>query len=105
MDKLKAMKAFVRIVETGSFTGAAESLGVPRPQVTRLVQSLERDLRTLLLHRTTRRVALTAEGTLYFHLAVQVLEDISALESKVFDARGKASGKRISDDGGTGAHG
>lgn len=94
MDKLKAMRAFVRIVETGSFTRAAESLCVPRPQVTRMVQSLERDLGTLLLHRTTRRVALTPEGTLYFHLAAQVLDDIHALETQLSEALGRPRGRR-----------
>ena len=41
MDKLSAMKAFVRVVEAGTFTKAADSLGVPKAQVSRLVQSLD----------------------------------------------------------------
>ena len=58
MDKFSAMKAFVRVVEAGTFR-AADSLGVPKAQVTRLVQSLEEELKTLLLNRTTRRVSVT----------------------------------------------
>ncbi|WP_280155856.1 LysR family transcriptional regulator [Piscinibacter sp. XHJ-5] len=92
MDKLSAMKAFVRVVEVGTFTKAAESLGLPKPKVTRLVQSLEKQLKTMLLHRTTRRVTITANGAAYYDGAVRVLGEIKQLESNLSeaaDARGK----------------
>jgi DNA-binding transcriptional LysR family regulator len=49
VDKFAAIKAFVRVVEAGTFTKAADSLDVPKAQISRLVQSLEAELTTLLL--------------------------------------------------------
>ncbi|HEY1393833.1 MAG TPA: LysR family transcriptional regulator, partial [Methylibium sp.] len=65
-DKIIAMQAFVRVVQTGTFTKAAESLGMEKSQVSRLVQLLETQLSTKLLTRTTRRMMLTTEGAQYF---------------------------------------
>ena len=62
MDKLQAMQVFARVVEAGTFTKAADSLALPKPTVTRLVQTLEAHLQTKLLNRTTRRVTVTADG-------------------------------------------
>jgi len=93
MDKLSAMRAFVRVVETGTFTKAGESLGVPKAQVTRLVQSLEQDLKTLLLNRTTRRVVTTADGAAYYERAARVLDDIEELESNMSTAKVQPRGK------------
>jgi DNA-binding transcriptional LysR family regulator len=87
MDKLSAMKAFVRVVEAGTFTKSADLLGVPKAQVTRLVQSLEEDLKTLLLNRTTRRVVVTADGAVYYERARRVLDDIEELESSMSHAK------------------
>lgn len=87
MDKLSAMRAFVRVVEAGTFTKAADSLGVPKAQVSRQVQSLEAELATLLLNRTTRRVTLTAEGAAYYDRAVRLLDDLEELESSMSHAR------------------
>ncbi|MBW8723463.1 MAG: LysR family transcriptional regulator, partial [Polaromonas sp.] len=56
MDKFSAMQAFVRVVEAGTFTKAADSMGMPKPTVTRLIQTLEQSLDTKLLNRTTRKV-------------------------------------------------
>jgi DNA-binding transcriptional LysR family regulator len=93
MDKLSAMKAFVRVVEAGTFTRAADSLGVPKAQVTRLVQSLEEELKTLLLNRTTRRVTVTEEGAAYYERAVRVLDQIEELESSLTHAKVHPRGK------------
>ena len=79
MDKLNAMRAFVRVVEAGTFTKAADSLGVPKAQTSRLVQSLEDELKTLLLNRTTRRVTVTAEGSAYYDRAARLLDELEAL--------------------------
>jgi DNA-binding transcriptional LysR family regulator len=53
VDQLSAMRAFVRVVESGTFTRAAELLDMPKPTVTKLIQALESHLRTKLLNRTT----------------------------------------------------
>ncbi|MEG1456032.1 MAG: LysR family transcriptional regulator, partial [Comamonas sp.] len=62
MDRFDAMQAFARVVETGSFTQAAMTLHISRTSVTQLVQQLEARLRVKLLHRTTRKVNVTADG-------------------------------------------
>lgn len=93
MDKVSAMKAFVRVVEAGTFTRAAESLDLPKAQVTRLVQSLEAHLRTQLLNRTTRRVVVTADGGAYYERAVRLLDDIEELESSMTHAKVNPRGR------------
>jgi DNA-binding MarR family transcriptional regulator len=62
MDQITAMRVFARVVEAGTFTRAADSLQMPKPTVTKLVQQLETRLRVKLLQRTTRRVTVTPEG-------------------------------------------
>jgi len=93
MDKLSAMKAFVRVVEAGTFTKAADTLGVPKTQVTRLVQLLEAELKTLLLNRTTRRVSVTADGSAYYERAARVLDEIEELESNMSHAKVNPRGR------------
>jgi hypothetical protein len=66
IDRIQAMRTFIRIVETNSFTRAAQSLDMPRATATTLVQNLEALLGTALLVRTTRRLSLTPEGAAYY---------------------------------------
>ncbi len=93
MDQLAALRAFVRIVETGSFTQAAASLGTPKPTVSKLVQQLEAHLRTRLLSRTTRRLAVTSDGAAYYERAVQLLSDLEELDASVTASQAQAKGK------------
>jgi DNA-binding transcriptional LysR family regulator len=65
MDKLAAMWTFVRIVDRGSLTAAANDLGTSLPTVVRTLAALEQHLGVPLLKRTTRRLHLTDEGTAY----------------------------------------
>ncbi|WEF34084.1 LysR family transcriptional regulator [Pseudoduganella chitinolytica] len=81
MDRFHAMQAFVRVVETGSFTKAAATLHLSRTTVTQLVQQLEARLRVQLLHRTTRKVNVTADGAAYYEQVVRLLAGLEALES------------------------
>ena len=62
MDRLRAMRIFVQVVDAGSFTGASESLGIPAATVTLAVKDLEQGLGVRLLNRTTRRSSLTQDG-------------------------------------------
>jgi DNA-binding transcriptional LysR family regulator len=66
MDILQAIRVFSRVVETRSFSKTAESLEMPRPTVTTVIQALEAHLAVRLLNRTTRRVHVTEDGTLYY---------------------------------------
>ena len=81
MDKLRAMEAFVRIVDRGSLTAAAESLRTSLPSVVRTLASLEAALDTRLINRTTRRIALTDEGRVYYARCQRVLADIDEAEA------------------------
>lgn len=93
MDKLQAMQAFLRVVESGTFVKAAESLQLPKPTVTRLIQSLEEHLSVRLLNRTTRRVSVTSEGAAYYDRASRLLGEIDELEASVTAARSAPKGR------------
>ncbi len=89
MDRLQAMKVFTRVVETGSFTRAADTLDLPRASVTVIVQQLEAHLKVRLLQRTTRRLNLTPDGAAYYEGCVRVLAEIEEMEGS-FENVGKA---------------
>lgn len=86
MDHLQAMRVFARVAQLGSFTKAAEQMQLPRPSVSNAIQYLEEHLRVRLLQRTTRRVALTLEGSAYYARCVQVLAEIDDAEALFADA-------------------
>jgi DNA-binding transcriptional LysR family regulator len=83
MDRFDAMQAFVRVVETGSFTKAAETLHMSKTSVSQLIQQLEARLRVKLLNRTTRKVNVTADGAAFYERAVRVLADIDDAETSL----------------------
>lgn len=83
MDRFDAMQAFVRVVEVGSFSGAAERLGVTKSVVSRRVAELERELGAELLRRTTRRLHLTDSGRAYYDRARRILADLTEAEQVV----------------------
>ncbi len=83
MDRFNAMQAFVRVVETGSFTKAADTLHMNKTSVTQLVQQLEAHLRVKLLNRTTRKVNVTADGAAYYERAVKLLADMDDAETSL----------------------
>lgn len=93
MDRFDAMQAFVRVVESGSFTKAAEVLQLSRTRVTQLVQQLETRLRVRLLNRTTRRVRPTAEGAAYYGRAVRLLAELDDVEASFASASGAPCGR------------
>lgn len=83
MDRFDGMKAFVRVVEAGSFTKAAGHLGMSRTTVTQLVQQLEAHLRIKLLNRTTRRVNVTTDGAAYYERVVRLLAELDDIEGNL----------------------
>ncbi|HEY3046218.1 MAG TPA: LysR family transcriptional regulator [Polaromonas sp.] len=93
MDKFSAMQAFVRVVEAGTFTKAADSMGMPKPTVTRLIQDLEKELDTKLLNRTTRKVTVTVDGAAYYEQASRLLGEVHELESSMSRAKASPRGK------------
>jgi LysR family transcriptional regulator, regulator for bpeEF and oprC len=80
IDKLQAMALFVRTVETGAITRAAESLGIPNATATTLIQKLEASLGVKLLNRTTRRVNVTPDGAAYYTRAAAILAEVRDAE-------------------------
>jgi len=83
MESSLAMLAFVRAVERNGFTPAAHDLGVTPSAISKLVTRLERRLGVRLLQRSTRRLALTSEGEVYFERVQRIVADISDAESEV----------------------
>jgi DNA-binding transcriptional LysR family regulator len=93
MDQLAAMRAFVRVVEAGTFTRAADLLSTPKPTVTKHIQSLEAHLRTKLLNRTTRRVTVTPDGAAYYERAVRLLADLDELDGGMTVSQASLKGR------------
>jgi DNA-binding transcriptional LysR family regulator len=81
MDRLDAMSILVASAEEGSFSAAGRRLGVPLPTVSRKVADLEAHLKTRLLVRTTRKLALTEEGMAYVVACKRILEAVDEAES------------------------
>ncbi len=80
MDVLFAMKVFARVVETNSFTRAADTLQIPKASATIILQQLEAHLKVRLLHRTTRSLSLTPDGAAYYERCIRILADIEDAE-------------------------
>lgn len=99
MDQIAAMRAFVRVVEAGTFTRAADLLDMPKPTLTKLVQQLEAHLRTQLLNRTTRRVGVTPDGAAYYERAVSLLNDLDELDGSMARLQASPQGRLRVDVG------
>ncbi|GGC58160.1 LysR family transcriptional regulator [Undibacterium terreum] len=96
MDRFQAMQVFTRVVDSNSFTRAADSLGLPRTTVTTTIQSLESLLQVRLLNRTTRRLSLTPDGAAYYERCVRILADVDETETSFQNvARGPKGRLRI----------
>jgi DNA-binding transcriptional LysR family regulator len=93
MDRFDAMQAFARVVEAGSFTKAADTLNMNKTSVTQLVQQLEARLRVKLLHRTTRKLSVTADGAAYYEHVVRLLADMEEAETSLSSAGMSPSGR------------
>ncbi|MCP5373698.1 MAG: LysR family transcriptional regulator [Hyphomicrobiales bacterium] len=99
------MLAFVRVVERGSFAKAAGVLGLSPSAVSKLVGRLEAHLGVRLLHRTTRRLALTSEGEQYFDRARRILADMEEAELEVARLRAVPRGRlRVNTSSGFAVH-
>ncbi len=101
MDQMLAMRVFVRVVEAGTFTKAADSMDMPKPTVTKLIQNLEAHLRVKLLNRTTRRVTVTPDGAAYYERITRLLGELEDIEAGMANAQANPKGKLRVDVGGT----
>lgn len=93
MDIVSALRAFLRVAETGSFSAAAIDLDLTQPAVSRQVSALEGHLNTRLLHRTTNALALTVEGEQMIAMALRVVEAVDALNEATCVETAMASGR------------
>jgi DNA-binding transcriptional LysR family regulator len=93
MDKLVAMNTFVRIVEKGSLTAAAEALETSLPSVVRTLAALERDLGVRLLNRTTRRLHLTDDGAHYLERCRAILSAMQDADAALTSRRAEPHGR------------
>jgi len=93
MNRLVAMRVFVKVVELGSFSRAADQLELSRARVSELVQGLEAALKSQLLHRTTRSLALTDSGRAYFERVSLILADIAEAENEARVSNSAVCGK------------
>jgi DNA-binding transcriptional LysR family regulator len=93
MDRFSEMRAFVTVAEQGSFVAASERLGLSRAMVTKLVSALEARLGVRLMHRTTRRLSLTAEGESYLSEASALIGELDALDARLSQGATRPAGR------------
>jgi DNA-binding transcriptional LysR family regulator len=82
MDRFQALRVFTQVVESGSFSAAADKLGLSTTAASRHLADLETHLQARLLNRTTRRVSLTESGRAFYERAVQLIADLEEAEQE-----------------------
>jgi DNA-binding transcriptional LysR family regulator len=92
MLKLEFVQAFAAIAECGSITGAARRLTLSKSVISDRLAELERLLGTKLMHRTTRRLSLTEDGTTFYDRAKGILRDVENAAAELSARRGSVSG-------------
>lgn len=92
MDRFENMDTFIRVVEAGSITGAADRLGVAKSAVSRRLKEMEEHLGVQLFHRTTRQMNLTDTGRAFYHQSVRILDDVLEAELSTSQAHGTLKG-------------
>ena len=92
MDRFEDLQAFVAVVESGSFTAAADRLGIAKSAISRRVSALEERLGVQLLRRTTRRLNVTDTGQSFYAHSARILADLEEAESAVAQEHGKLRG-------------
>lgn len=89
---LNELLVFTRVVQTGSFTGAAKLLGMPKSSVSRKVSELEDRVGARLLQRTTRKLGLTDAGRIYFDRSARIVAEIEETEKAVGQTQAEPRG-------------
>ena len=93
MDHISRIGIFLEVAKYASFAEAARTLGLTGPAISKQVQSLEDRLGVKLLSRTTRHVALTEEGALFYEKARKALEDLNEAEQQIQELKACPTGK------------
>ncbi len=92
MDKVASLRAFVKVVESGSFAEAGRQLRLSRSAISKYIADLEESLGVQLLNRTTRHASPTENGQRYFERAVVILSEIEAADQAVAQAQSAPRG-------------
>jgi DNA-binding transcriptional LysR family regulator len=92
MDSIEGMRIFTRVVRAGSLSAAGRAMGLSSASVSRKISALEEAIGARLLERTSRKIALTQVGEMYYERACQILDHIDALNDAVSAHRGNPSG-------------
>jgi len=95
MDKLKQIEAFVAAVDTGSLAKAALRAKVTPVMIGRRIDALEGRLGVRLMHRSTRRLALTEQGVVYLEQCRRLVSDLESVEAQLSEGRQKATGHLV----------
>ena len=82
-DRLERMRVFAQVVEAKSFSAAADKLGMSKSLVSRHVSALERSLSVTLLHRSTRKLALTEAGTVFYEHCARIVQEAEVAEERL----------------------
>ena len=98
-----AVWMFVKVVQAGSFSGAARQLGVPKSTVSKRISELERELRMMLLMRTTRRLQLTTSGKEYFESCARAFSQLQEAQLQTHAVQGIRGTLRLAAPEGMGA--
>lgn len=93
MDRIDLFRIFARVVECSSFSRAADLLGLPRSSVSAAVSELEARVGARLLHRTTRKVAPTHDGTAFYERCQRVIADVEETENLFRQTAARPSGR------------
>jgi len=89
---LNEIAIFVKVVDAGSFTGAAKALGLPKSTVSRKITQLEERLGVRLLQRTTRTLSLTDTGSAYYNQCSRIISDVEEANIAVTEMQSKPKG-------------
>lgn len=92
MDKFQEMRVFTAVVDAGTFVAASDELAMSKAAVSRYVSDLEQRLGVRLLHRTTRKLSLTEEGTVFLARCREILASIEASEVELSTRSESATG-------------
>ena len=92
MDKLNSMRVFLQVARLGSFSGAAQHLGISKAMASKYVSYLEEELAVRLINRTTRHLKLTEAGIIYRDRVQGILEELEATELSVSRSSSEPSG-------------
>lgn len=92
MDRLLEMQTFCAVVDAGSFVAASETMGMSKAAVSRYINELESRLTVRLLHRTTRRLSLTAEGEVFYVRCRELLAGVEEAEAELTSRTSVAKG-------------